>query len=134
MPVQLRFFPPTQPEDFERLCLKLLRRHWSRPGLQSFGKRGEKQFGVDIIDSWSTQPHVAAQCKLKEPHKALSGKEIRVEVERAKGLPFRLDQYTILTTARVAARSQLDVLAINGAHLALGLFIVDVIYWDQICE
>ena len=36
---------------FEKLCSALLKRHWSRPGLEQFGKKGERQFGVDIFDA-----------------------------------------------------------------------------------
>ena len=43
--------PPTSEEVFEELCLALLKRHWSRAGLERFGKRGERQFGVDILDT-----------------------------------------------------------------------------------
>ena len=36
--------PPESEVTFEKLCLALLKRYWSRPGLERFAKKGEKQF------------------------------------------------------------------------------------------
>ena len=38
MPIAQRFQIPSNDDDFERMSLELLRRHWSRPGLEIFGK------------------------------------------------------------------------------------------------
>src|SRR5690348_16880131 len=35
--------PPDSAVEFEKLCLALLKRHWSRPGLERFAKKGEGQ-------------------------------------------------------------------------------------------
>jgi hypothetical protein len=66
MPIAQRFQIPANDDDFERMSLELLRRHWSRPGLEIFGKRGERQYGIDILDLSGETPVYAAQCKLKE--------------------------------------------------------------------
>jgi hypothetical protein len=63
--------PPESEVTFEKLCLELLKRHWSRPGLERFAKRGEDQYGVDIFDTFGETPQYAAQCKLKENWKSL---------------------------------------------------------------
>ncbi|HTF63635.1 MAG TPA: hypothetical protein VK638_13120 [Edaphobacter sp.] len=49
-PIPQRFGIPTNEADFEKLCLRLLRHHWKRPQMQLYGKHGEEQTGVDIID------------------------------------------------------------------------------------
>src|ERR1019366_10730903 len=72
---------------FEKLCLELLKRHWSRPGLERFAKKGEHQFGVDIFDTLGQSPLYAAQCKLKEKGKSLGPAKIGAEVEKAKKFP-----------------------------------------------
>jgi len=69
--------PPESEVEFEKLCLELLKRHWSRKGLERFAKKGERQYGVDIFDTLGESPQYAAQCKLKEPGKSLSETEIR---------------------------------------------------------
>ena len=133
MPDAQRFQIPTSDDEFERLCLELLRRHWSRPGLQIFGKRGERQYGIDILDLSGETPVYAAQCKLKEEHKSLQPAEIQVEVDEAKKFATPLGKYAILTTGKVSTQSQLAVREINQAHRAQGLFEVELLTWDQIC-
>jgi hypothetical protein len=36
--------PPLSEVVFEELCLEILKKHWSRPGLERFGKKGENQW------------------------------------------------------------------------------------------
>ena len=102
------------------MCLELLRRHWSRPGLEIFGKRGERQYGIDILDLSGETPVYAAQCKLKEEHKSLSPGDLRAEVDEAKKFATPLGKYAILTTAKVSTQSQMTVRDINQAHKSLG--------------
>jgi hypothetical protein len=65
--VALRFKnpPPANPDDFERLCLRLLKAHWNLPALELYGRRGERQHGVDIIDmSGADTPGGTCSCSL----------------------------------------------------------------------
>jgi tetratricopeptide (TPR) repeat protein len=133
MPIAQRFQIPANDDDFEQMCLELLRRHWSRPGLEIFGKRGERQFGIDILDLSGETPVYAAQCKLKEEHKSLQRAEIHAEVNEAKKFTTPLGRYAILTTAKVSTHSQMTVRDINQEHRAQGLFEVELLTWDQIC-
>jgi hypothetical protein len=41
---------PANDDVFEELCLALLKEHWARPRLERFGKKGERQYGIDILD------------------------------------------------------------------------------------
>ena len=133
VPIAQRFRIPANDDDFERMCLELLRRHWSRPGLAIFGKRGERQYGIDILDLSGATPVYAAQCKLKEEHKSLRPAEIQAEVDEAKKFTTPLGRYAILTTAKVSTHSQMAVRDINQVHKGQGLFEVELLTWDQIC-
>jgi transcription elongation GreA/GreB family factor len=126
--------PPESEVAFEKLCLALLKRHWSRPGLERFAKKGEEQFGVDIFDTLGESPLYAAQCKLKEQWKSLDPAEIREEVEKAKTFPSKLDQYAILTTGKISGAAQLTVQTINQEHRAADLFTVELYTWEKITE
>jgi transcription elongation GreA/GreB family factor len=126
--------PPESEVEFEKLCLALLKRHWSRPGLERFAKKGEEQFGVDIFDTLAESPLYAAQCKLKEQWKSLDPKEIRDEVKKAESFPSKLDHYAILTTAKISGASQLVIQAINEEHRAAGLFTVELFTWERVTE
>jgi len=126
--------PPESEVVFEELCLEVLKRHWSRPGLERFGKKGENQYGVDIFDTLGESPEYAAQCKLKEQWKSLEPGEIRAEVEKAKTFPSKLDHYAILTTGKVSGEAQLTIKATNQEHRKVGLFKVELWTWDKITK
>src|SRR5271167_4309970 len=126
--------PPESEVVFEELCLELLKRRWSRKGLERFAKKGEEQFGIDIFDTLGESPQYAAQCKLKESWKSLEPKEIRSEVEKAKTFPSKLDHYAILTTGKISGQAQLTIQAINQEHKAVGLFTVELLTWEKITD
>ncbi len=126
--------PPQSEVAFEKLCLALLKRHWNRPGLELFGKKGEDQYGVDIFDTLGEDPIFAAQCKLKEQTKSLTPGEIKEEVEKAKTFPSRIDHYVILTTGKASGHAQLTIQSLNQECRASGLFTVQFLNWDQITE
>src|SRR5260221_1181116 len=126
--------PPESEVAFEKVCLALLKRHWSRPGLERFAKKGEEQFGVDIFDTFGEIPMYGAQCKLKEQWKSLDPSEIRDEVEKGKTFPSKLDHYAILTTGKISGAAQLAIQAINQDHRAGGLFTVELFTWEKITE
>jgi tetratricopeptide (TPR) repeat protein len=133
-PISQRFPIPTNDDDFERLCRDVLRFHWSRPGLEIFGKRGERQFGIDLLDLSGQEPLFAAQCKLKEEHKSLLPGEIETEVNKAKLFIPRLDKYGILTTGKVSTRAQRKIRELNQAHKSIGLFEIELFTWEKLCE
>jgi tetratricopeptide (TPR) repeat protein len=132
MPTSYRLPPPDTSEEFERLCLRVLRRHWSCPTLEIFGKRGEAQFGIDILDISGSDPVRAAQCKLKEVHKSLSVTEIDCEVEKARTFTPSIGHFAILTTAKISTKQQRRVLEINQQHRKMGTFSFELLAWDQI--
>ncbi len=133
-PIQQRFSIPTNDDVFEEMCLQLLRSYWSRPRLELFGKRGERQFGIDILDLGGEAPIYAAQCKLKEEHKTLPPADIQEEVDKAKKFTPPLGKYAILTTAKVSAQAQRKVREINQSHKATGLFEVELFTWERLCS
>jgi tetratricopeptide (TPR) repeat protein len=133
-PISQRFAIPTDPDQFEKMCRDLLRLYWSRPGLEIFGKRGERQYGIDILDLSGETPLYAAQCKLKEEHKNLAPAEIQSEVDKAKQFAEPLGKYGILTTAKVSTQAQMKVREINEAHKVLGLFEVELLTWEPLCS
>lgn len=133
-PISQRFPIPKVPDDFEKMCRDLLRCYWSRPGLEIFGKRGERQYGIDILDIGGQTPVYAAQCKLKEEHKTLSPGDIQKEVDDAKLFTPLLGKFAILTTAKVSTQAQRRVREINQAHKANGLFEVELLTWEHLCS
>ncbi len=82
-----RHEPPIGDRDFEKLCLLLLRKHWETPELQLYGRPGQEQCGVDIIDTAGSQNLRGAQCKNHDPLMAIKPAEIEAEITKAPPIP-----------------------------------------------
>jgi tetratricopeptide (TPR) repeat protein len=132
--IPLLFPIPTDEDDFEDLCVDILRIYWNRPGLERYGRKGERQNGIDILDLGGVTPLHAAQCKLKEFQKTLSPTTIADEVADACNFEFRLGKYGILTTAKVSTQAQKKILEINQRHREQGLFEVELFTWGKLCQ
>src|ERR1700739_3277907 len=132
MPFRTKNRPPANEGDFERLCLRLLKAHWKCPTLELYGRRGERQHGIDIIDMSGVEPLRAAQCKRYDELTTLQPADIQAEVNAAEGFDFRLGVFAICTTARVSGQAQKSILSINQEHRKKGLFQVELFTWDRL--
>src|SRR5688572_29883075 len=112
--MSFRYPQPSNEDDFELFCLRFLRELWRCPTLQQYGKRGERQDGIDLVDEGGGPPLRAVQCKHHEPDKTLPPAEIEAGKALRSALP--LDEFFILTTARKTAPAQNAVICINRDH------------------
>lgn len=131
-PIRLKYQQPANEKDFEILCLILLQKHWSCPTLELYGRKGEEQHGIDILDVSGADLLRAAQCRLLDPGKTIPPAQIRELVEEAKKFALPLNVYWIMTTAKVSTRAQNEVIRINREHRENGLFELKVMTWDAI--
>ncbi|HEY6253449.1 MAG TPA: hypothetical protein VI685_26120, partial [Candidatus Angelobacter sp.] len=134
IPIPVLFPIPIDEDDFEDLCVDILRIYWGRPSLERYGTRGQRQNGVDILDLGGVSPLHAAQCKLREFGRKLSPTTIEEEVADALGFEFPIGKYGILTTAKVTTQAQKKVLEINQRHREAGLFEVELLPWGKLCR
>lgn len=132
--MSFRYPQPSNEDDFELFCLRFLRELWRCPSLQRYGKRGERQDGIDLIDEAGGPPLRATQCKHHEPDKTLPPAEIEAEVGKAVDSPLPLDEYYVLTTGRKTAPAQNAVIRINRDHAAANRFRVFDWTWADIEE
>ena len=123
---------PKNHQDFEKLCLKLLRAYWQCPELDLYATRGQVQHGVDILDLSGQDPLRAAQCKLHEEGKVTTPDEVKGEIEKAKEFDPPLGRYVILTTGKVRKEVHDLLVATNRKHREEQLFIVEVFDWERI--
>jgi hypothetical protein len=127
-----RHFPPESEQEFERLCLLLLRKHWNCPDLQLYGRRGQRQQGIDILDTSGRVPVLAAQCKNYNPIEALTPGELRAAVDKAREFRIPLQRLDILTTAKRSTDTQMALIDLNRRHAHEKLFIIRLKTWDEI--
>ncbi len=130
--MSFRFPQPSNEDDFEEFCERLLQKHFSCKTLQLYGKRGEKQNGIDVIDTAHSSPFRAAQCKHHEFTKTLPPQELEDEVGKAANSGFDLEEYYVLTTARKSKRSQNRVIKINKDRDYKQSFVTSLWDWPEI--
>jgi tetratricopeptide (TPR) repeat protein len=130
--MSFRYPHPDNERSFEKFCLKLLQRHWNNPHLELYGRRGEEQSGVDIIDPTFSAPFKAGQCKHHEPLLTIPPSEIEAEVAKALTFDPPLDHFAIVTSGRATTHAQNKIIEINREHRAKGLFIVELLWWEKI--
>ena len=123
---------PKKPEDFEILCLELLKVHWQCPELDLYALRGQTQNGVDILDLNGEEQLRAAQCKLREEGARINPTEVENEIEKARKFEPPLDRYVIMTTAKVGKEVQDFLLKTNREHREKNLFKIEIFGWSRI--
>lgn len=132
MTIQYRF--PAMPEDFESLCLRLYRKHWDVPNLQKYGRRGDKQFGGDLLGTDRHGRVCFIQCKHRQWDRRLTVREVEVDIKAAKALDTKVDRYGIATTGKRDPKLQAYIAKKNAEHQSAGLFGVELDSWDDINE
>ena len=78
-------------------------------GLERYGRRGERQDEVDLLDLAGVEPLCGVQCKHHEAWKTLPPAELQGEVDKALCFPKPLGRFILLTTAKKSAATQLRV-------------------------
>ena len=92
---------PRDEQTFE-CCNEILWRCILRDAtVQLHGRRGQRQYGVDLTGIRDDQPEnlVGVQCRLKSEGKSLTEDEVRAEVVKALTYSPLLTEYVIVTTA-----------------------------------
>jgi tetratricopeptide (TPR) repeat protein len=127
-----RYPQPDNEHAFEELCLRFYRKFWKNENLSLYGKRGQKQDGVDIHDPLCIKPVRAVQCKHHEPTKDILPSDINAEVEKAEKSLIDIEEYVIATTAKKSRKAQDAVVELNKR--CDKKFTVIIHFWEDICQ
>jgi hypothetical protein len=127
-----RYRTPKTDDDFEEFSLALMREYLKLPGLKRYGRRGQRQRGIDLIDLESQPPLIAVQCKAEDIEAVYPEKRLRAEVDKALTALFKLKRFIILSTSKTSTELQTAISQINAAHMEIGQFIVEFKGWDEI--
>jgi tetratricopeptide (TPR) repeat protein len=125
---------PRSSDEFERLVLKLLRRHWQLPQLERLRDPDRRAKGVHLVEI-SGRPRLAAvRCDLRETQSPLAAAEIKDAAEQAAGLGLPIGRFVIATTARRSAGLRRMLFDLNRTVRAGALSAIEVLTWDDIEE
>ena len=136
----VEFPPPRDWQVFEDLCLVLFQAEWGDPAAQKLGRSGQKQQGVDIVGLRNGRWQ-AVQCKQRRtfPERSLTEKEVRTDVEAARGfhpageLSGPLETLVIATTAPPSTDLQALAARLTEKHGDNGPR-VTILGWSELCE
>lgn len=129
---RFRCSPPSNEEDFELLCLHLLRKARECSNLKRNGRSGHRQNGVDLFGETSNQV-IGVQCKLTLT-RPITQQQIASEIEKAEGFEPPLGHYIIATTSPRDPQLQRFVLDRSLAHHAGGGFSIELLFWNDLEE
>ncbi|MGH0830070.1 restriction endonuclease [Bacillus pretiosus] len=127
--------PKIENEDvFENLCLDLIKADNEYENANRYGRRGQRQNGVDILArNKSKQEWLGIQCKVKQ-NGSISINEIQNEIQRAYNLNPRLAKYIFYTTAKRDVNVQDFIREKSIENINNGLFDIDIKFWEDISE
>ena len=108
---------PSDEQAFERCNEVLWRCILKNDRVQCYGRRGQRQHGVDIVGyrNDSVDRIVGIQCKLKGAGKILEENEVRKEVTKALTFKPPLSEYIIVTTAPDDAKLVTLAIELSGS-------------------
>src|SRR5579875_2625190 len=90
---------PRSAGEFQRLCLRLLRRHWQLPHLERFRDFERRELGIDLLEISGRPALHAVRCELREMREAPTAAELKAAVDRAAALRLPIGTFVIATTA-----------------------------------
>jgi hypothetical protein len=109
---------------------------WDDPSTSKFGRKGQKQYGVDVYGKPVDLQGIyrAAQCKLRTRNDALTEAQIEKEVNDAREFPHPLDALIIVTDLPRDTNTQILVDRISKRQVRNGGFKVLVWFWEDVTE
>lgn len=129
------FPPPSNWQDFERLCFDVYSRLWRTNDAQMHGRLGQPQAGVDVYGTDRLENvFVGVQCKGKDQgfDNPLTATELREEVQKAISFDPPLEVFILATTAPNDEAIQGLARDITKRHKQKGLFEVRVEGWTNL--
>jgi hypothetical protein len=128
---------PENETEFEKNCVVLFRGILNDPNINRLGRRGQAQYGVDLVGRRDRDPKqiVGVQCKLKSGAGKLSEEEVLTEVNKALKYEPLLTEYIIVTTAGNDTKLQQYAQKLTQDQEARGRRIhIDVWGWGILSE
>src|SRR5262245_10870412 len=123
---------PRSWDEFEDITLAAAKLRWDSSDFYRNGRPGQKQDGVDIWGHDDDDRHIGVQCK--NTVDGISLATVKAEIASAEAFEPKLDRLYIATTAKRDAILQKAVREISKQRAEAGLFKVDVLFWDDICQ
>lgn len=113
-------------EEFENMCADVLAIIYSS-SFGRYGRQGQKQNGIDLVDSSAQPSHIVAQCKnyYACSYEKLKG-QLKKDIASAGNLPFPIQTFVAMTSLDRDVETQNYIINIDAD------FEVIIFFWDDI--
>ncbi len=126
-------FPkPKDWEAFEDIINDVFSRKYHTDNLQRYGRRGQKQKGVDIA-GLIDRGVIGIQCK-HHATKGITTGEVDAEVKKSEHFKPELSEYVIATSAPRDAVVHAHALSLSKARKEKSRYPITVKFWEDVCE
>lgn len=124
---------PKDWNEFEDIVWEIYTRKWQDSHAKRYGRSGQQQHGIDIYGKRKdSNCYIAIQCKRYNNGK-LTTKDVKEEVEKTQSFTSKIEEYIIATTESRNTKLQDYIRAHNDKHKSENKFIIDIIFWEDIC-
>ncbi len=127
--VQVFVPPPANWQDFEGLVEEVAKSKYVPGSVQTYGRQGQVQNGVDVYAVDVFDNKIGIQCK-ETKSDALTAGYIDREIAKAKKFGSNLDLFIIATTQRADAKLQDHIFNLNSGNSCD--FTIAIWFWDDI--
>lgn len=121
---------PKDWNEFEDICLSVCKSRWENSNFTKFGRRGQKQDGVDIHGYNILGASIGVQCK--NTLSSLTEKIIETEVNKAETFTPLISELYIATSASSDVNLQRYIMEMSKQRVASGKFGVGILFWSDI--
>lgn len=125
---------PRSWDELEVIVWALFCRIWHDDHAQRFGREGQRQHGIDILGRPVRDGQPTGVQVKKRFRSRVTEKELRREVDGAKGFPEPLGDFILVTSAPRDESIQTVALRVTEEHQQAGLFHVHVYGWEDVEE
>jgi hypothetical protein len=129
---QFVFPKPRDWEALEDIVADALKRRYQSPNLQRFGRRGQKQFGIDIVGPTKVGV-LGIQCK-HHAEQDIPISEVDATLNEARKFPVPISELIIATSANRDTKAHSYVLALSESRRQQGECSVSIVFWEDIVE
>lgn len=125
---------PSDEDIFEDLVTDIFMRRYKTYNFQRFGKKGQKQYGVDSIGPVASKLIGIQSKNHPDPGTKISISEIDSEIAKSEKFTPSLDEYHIATSASRDAVVNKHVLSVSKERVKNGKYPVHIHFWEDICH
>lgn len=129
---QFVFPKPRDWETLEDIIADLLKRRYQSPNVQRFGRRGQKQFGIDIVGP-TKLGMIGVQCK-HHVDQNIPISEINDAITKVSESPVPLSELIIATSASRDNKAHSHILSLAKRRERQGECPVSIFFWEDIVE